>query len=158
IDFDDNAAFTRANIGGPAHLLNYPPNGEMMYVSPQADLTTIDSSGSTNFGVAIKIANDEFVAHGDPTHAKNLILLTDGQNTACVPSPPCSSNSGGATDSLPSPDPPDGSRRNQRTARHEHHPVAADASILPRDRGRTRPLGHLPHPRRGTADRDRNRV
>ena len=100
IDFDDNAAFTRANIGGPAHLLNYPPNGEMMYVSPQADLTTIDSSGSTNFGVAIKIANDEFVAHGDPTHAKNLILLTDGQNTACVPSPPCSSNSGGASDAL----------------------------------------------------------
>src|SRR2546427_7312381 len=34
IDFDDNAAFTRANIGGPAHLLNYPPNGELMYISP----------------------------------------------------------------------------------------------------------------------------
>src|SRR5467141_1352010 len=83
IDFDDTAFFTRANIGGPAHLLNYPPNGELMYVSPQADLSTIDSSGSTNWGAAIKIANDEFVAHGLPTHAWNLIILTDGQNTCC---------------------------------------------------------------------------
>jgi len=83
IDFDDNAAFTRANIGGPAHLLNYPPNGELMYISPQADLSTIDSSGSTNWGAAIKIANDEFVAHGMPAHAWNLIVLTDGQNTCC---------------------------------------------------------------------------
>ena len=100
IDFDDAAFFTRANIGGPAHFLNYPPNGELMYVSPQADLNTIDSAGSTNFGVAIYIANNEFVAHGDPQHAWNMILLTDGQNTACVPSPPCSSNSGGASDAL----------------------------------------------------------
>src|SRR6267378_1654516 len=83
IDFDDTAAFTRANIGGPAHFLNYPPNGELMYVSPQSDLSTIDSSGSTNFGMAIKIANDEFVAHGMPQHAWNIILLTDGQNTCC---------------------------------------------------------------------------
>src|SRR5467141_4224903 len=83
IDFDDTAFFTRANIGGPAHFLNYPPNGELMYISPQADLTTIDSSGSTNWGAAIKIANDEFVAHGIPAHAWNLIVLTDGQNTCC---------------------------------------------------------------------------
>ncbi len=83
IDFDDNAFFTRANIAGPAHFLNYPPNGELMYISPQADLTTIDSSGSTNWGAAIKIANDEFVAHGIPAHAWNLIVLTDGQNTCC---------------------------------------------------------------------------
>src|SRR5436853_1675784 len=83
IDFDDLAHFTRANIGGPAHFLNYPPNGELMYISPQADLTTIDSAGSTNWGAAIKIANDEFVAHGIPAHAWNLIILTDGQNTCC---------------------------------------------------------------------------
>src|SRR5712691_1864934 len=100
IDFDDQAFFTRANIGGPAHFLNYPPNGELMYVSPQADLSTIDSSGSTNFGVAIYIANNEFVARGNPAHAWNIILLTDGQNTACVPSPPCSSNSGAASNAL----------------------------------------------------------
>src|SRR5213595_1929389 len=83
IDFDDQAHFTRANVGGPAHLLNYGPNGELMYISPQSDLTTIDSSGSTNWGAAIKIANDEFVAHGIPAHAWNLIVLTDGQNTCC---------------------------------------------------------------------------
>src|SRR2546421_8263093 len=83
IDFDDNALFTRANIGGPAHFLNYGPNGELMYISPQADLDTIDSSGSTNWGAAIKIANDEFVAHGIPANAWNLIVLTDGQNTCC---------------------------------------------------------------------------
>jgi hypothetical protein len=100
IDFDDTAHFTRANVGGPAHLLNYPPNGELMYVSPQADLNTIDSSGSTNFGVAIWLANNEFVAHGNPQHAWNVILLTDGQNTACTPSPPCSSDSGAASDAL----------------------------------------------------------
>ncbi|HKW43496.1 MAG TPA: vWA domain-containing protein, partial [Thermoplasmata archaeon] len=100
IDFDDQAHFTRANVGGPTHLLNYGPNGELMYVSPQADLNTIDSSGSTNFGMAIYLANNEFVAHGDPSHAWNMILLTDGQNTACVPSPPCSSDSGAASDAL----------------------------------------------------------
>src|SRR6059058_1451765 len=83
IDFDDQAHFTRANVGGAAHLLNYGPNGELMYISPQSDLTTIDSSGSTNWGAAIKIANDEFVAHGIPAHAWNLIVLTDGQNTCC---------------------------------------------------------------------------
>src|SRR5437667_10167 len=83
IDFDAQAHFTRANVGGPAHLLNYGPNGELMYISPQSDLTTIDSSGSTNWGAAIKIANDEFVAHGIPAHAWNLIVLTDGQNTCC---------------------------------------------------------------------------
>jgi hypothetical protein len=100
IDFDDTAHFTRANVGGPTHLLNYPPNGELMYVSPQADLNTIDSSGSTNFGMAIYLANNEFVAHGIPSKAWSLILLTDGQNTACTPSPPCSSDSGAASDAL----------------------------------------------------------
>ena len=83
IDFDDNAFFTRANIGGPAHFLNYPPNSQLMYVSPQADLDTIDSSGTTNWGAAIQIANNEFVAHGNASHAWNLIVLTDGQNTCC---------------------------------------------------------------------------
>src|SRR2546422_1027049 len=72
IDFDDTAAFTRANIGGPAHLLNYPPNAELMYVSPQADLSTIDSSGSKNWGAPIKIANEEFDADGQPAPPRNL--------------------------------------------------------------------------------------
>src|SRR5947207_7091448 len=81
IDFDDQAHFTRANVGGPAHLLNYGPNGELMYISPQSDLTTIDSSGSTNWGAAIKSAKDEFVAHGIPAHAWSRIVLTAGQHT-----------------------------------------------------------------------------
>jgi hypothetical protein len=83
IDFNSVARFTRVNVGGPAHLLNYPPNGELMYVSPQADLGTVGVGGSTNWGDAIRIANNEFVAHGDPKHAWNLIVLTDGQNTCC---------------------------------------------------------------------------
>src|SRR5438309_11169073 len=82
IDFDDNAFFTRANIGVPAHFLNYPPNRDLMYISPQGALTTIDSSRSTNRGAAINIANDEFVAHGIPPDAWNLIVTTDGQNTS----------------------------------------------------------------------------
>jgi hypothetical protein len=85
IDFNDVAQFTRLNVGGPAHFLNYPPNGELMYVSPQADLGTIGPPPfrATDWGSAIRIANDEFVAHGDPKHAWNLIVLTDGQNTCC---------------------------------------------------------------------------
>jgi hypothetical protein len=85
IDFNDVAQFTRLNVGGPAHLLNYPPNGELMYVSAQADLGTIGPPPfrATDWGSAIRIANDEFVAHGDPKHAWNLIVLTDGQNTCC---------------------------------------------------------------------------
>jgi hypothetical protein len=85
IDFNDVAQFTRQNVGGPAHLLNYPPNSELMYVSPQADLGTIGPPpfAATDWGSAIRIGNDEFVAHGDPKHAWNLIVLTDGQNTCC---------------------------------------------------------------------------
>ncbi len=91
IDFNSVARFTRSNCPNPpwcsdtgtAHLLNYPPNQALMYVSAQADLGTIGVGGSTDWGSAIKIANDEFFAHGDPKHAWNLIVLTDGQNTCC---------------------------------------------------------------------------
>src|SRR2546430_2935725 len=62
IDFDDNAAFTRANIGGPGHILHHPPNVELIYISPQTDLSTIDSSGGTDWGGGIKNADDEIVA------------------------------------------------------------------------------------------------
>src|SRR5207249_1260715 len=62
IDFDDNAFFTRANIGGPAHFLNYPPNSQLMYVSPQADLneplmkTVTGNTGGTYYHA--QTAND----------------------------------------------------------------------------------------------------
>src|SRR5256884_776839 len=54
IDFDDNAFFTRANIGGPAHFPYYPPQGGPMYISPPAEPPTIHSSGSTHWGAAIQ--------------------------------------------------------------------------------------------------------
>jgi hypothetical protein len=81
VDFSDRVFFTRQNIGGPIHHLNYPPNGELMYVSPKADLDTMVANGRTDYGNAIRISNDEFAAYGDPKHVWNMILLTDGINT-----------------------------------------------------------------------------
>jgi len=81
VDFDDNALFTRANVGGPVHHLFTPGHNGPPYTEAQSDLDTIDASGSTNFGDAIRIANDEFIAYGDRNHAWVMILLTDGRNT-----------------------------------------------------------------------------
>lgn len=81
VDFDGDAVFTRVNVGGPPHLLgSVGHNGLPDYSDPQADLDTIDQSGSTNFGDAIRIANDEFITHGDGFHEFVMILLTDGEN------------------------------------------------------------------------------
>src|SRR5205809_1316984 len=55
IDFDDQAHFTRANVGGPAHLLNYGPNGELMYISPQSDLTRSDRRGGRTGGAPSRL-------------------------------------------------------------------------------------------------------
>lgn len=81
VDFDSDAQFTRANVGGPVHHLFTVGHNGPPYTEAQSDLDTIDASGSTNFGDAIRIANDEFVAYGDRTHAWVMILLTDGRNT-----------------------------------------------------------------------------
>jgi hypothetical protein len=81
VDFSDKVHFTRQNVGGPIHHLNYPPNGQLMYVSPQADLDTMVANGLTDYGNGIRISNDEFALNGDPKHAWNMILLTDGINT-----------------------------------------------------------------------------
>ena len=81
VDFDDNALFTRANVGGPVHHLFTPGHNGPPYSEAQTDLDTIDASGSTNFGDAIRIANDEFIAYGDRAHVWVMILLTDGRNT-----------------------------------------------------------------------------
>lgn len=81
VDFDSDAQFTRANVGGPVHHLFTPGHNGPPYTEAQTDLDTIDASGSTNFGDAIRIANDEFIAYGDRTHAWVMILLTDGRNT-----------------------------------------------------------------------------
>jgi len=81
VDFDSVARFTLANVGGPImHLYSVGHNGFPDYAQAQSELDTIDANGGTNFGDAIRIANDEFRSYGDPKHAKVMILLTDGQN------------------------------------------------------------------------------
>ncbi|HYR81857.1 MAG TPA: vWA domain-containing protein [Thermoplasmata archaeon] len=84
VDFDSLAWLTRQNVGGPAHhLFSAYNNGIPDYSGAQADLDTIDQSGSTNFGAALFVANNELISYGVRSHAWAIILLTDGQNTCC---------------------------------------------------------------------------
>lgn len=39
----------------------------------------IDSSGGTDIGAGVRVANTELIGRGDPTHARIQILLTDGE-------------------------------------------------------------------------------
>jgi hypothetical protein len=81
VDFDDVARLTKRNVGGVAHHLNTPGHeGIPDYAEAQTDLDTIDNRGGTNFGDAIRIANDELQGYGDRRHAWVMILLTDGEN------------------------------------------------------------------------------
>lgn len=81
VDFDDNAALTRANVGQQAfHLWSQGNDGIPDYSRPQSDISTIDSNGGTNFGGALQVSNNELIANGKPSHAWVVILLTDGQN------------------------------------------------------------------------------
>ena len=83
VDFDDDALLTTANVGGSPHHLNTPGHDGIPNYDPvKSDLDTIDSAGGTNFGDAIRIANDELAAYGDRRHAWVEILLTDGENNA----------------------------------------------------------------------------
>src|SRR5437870_4213058 len=84
VDFNGVARLTRTNVGGPAHHLFSPyNNGIPDYSGAQADLDTIGSSDSTNFGAALFVANNELITYGVRSHAWVIILLTDGQNTCC---------------------------------------------------------------------------
>src|SRR3989449_1932772 len=84
VDFDSLAWLTRQNVGGPAHhLFSAYNNGIPDYTGAQADLDTIDQSGSTNFGAALFVANNELISYGIRSHAWAIILLTDGDNTCC---------------------------------------------------------------------------
>jgi len=84
VDFDSVARLTRANVGGPAHhLYSTYNNGLPDYSGAQADLDTIDAAGTTNFGAAIQVSNDELITYGLPNRAWVIILLTDGYNTCC---------------------------------------------------------------------------
>ncbi len=82
VDFDSVARLTRANVGGVAHhLYTLSNSGIPDYSGAQSDLDTIDASGSTNFGAAILVANDELIQNGLRNRAWVEILLTDGHNT-----------------------------------------------------------------------------
>src|SRR3989475_11187179 len=84
VDFDSTAHLTLQNIGGAAHhLFSTYNNGIPDYSGAQTDLNSIDQSGSTNFGAALQVANDELISYGIRSHAWVIILLTDGQNTCC---------------------------------------------------------------------------
>src|SRR5439155_995922 len=84
VDFDSVARLTRTNVGGPAHhLFSAYNNGIPDYTDAQADLDTIDQAGSTNFGAARFVANNELISFGIRSHAWAIILLTDGDNTCC---------------------------------------------------------------------------
>ncbi len=48
------------------------------YVQIKRDIDTIDSSGGTAIGAALKVANDELIKNGNPNHIQVIILLTDG--------------------------------------------------------------------------------
>src|SRR5947209_3396482 len=84
VDFDSTAHLTLQNIGGAAHhLFSTYNNGIPDYSGAQTDLNSIDQSGSTNFGAALFVANNELISYGIRSHAWVIILLTDGQNTCC---------------------------------------------------------------------------
>src|SRR6266571_2105806 len=84
VDFDSTAHLTLQNIGGPAHhLFSTYNNGVPDYSGAQTDLNSIDQSGSTNFGAALFVANNELISFGVRGKAWVIILLTDGQNTCC---------------------------------------------------------------------------
>ncbi len=63
VDFDSTAHLTLQNIGGPAHhLFSTYNNGIPDYSGAQTDINSIDQSGSTNFGAALFVANNELIS------------------------------------------------------------------------------------------------
>ena len=94
VDFDSCTRLTRlvvvscnsatgypsSTTGVAHHLYATGHNGDPNYAEAQTDLDLIDASGGTNYGTAIQLANNEFIAYGDRSHAWAMILLTDGLN------------------------------------------------------------------------------
>ena len=90
VAFNGRSYLTQANVGGTPHHLTDPfMCGVPDYSQPQADLGTISDIDSTNIGLAIQTANNEFIANGHPGKAWIEILLTDGQNECGGSRPPC---------------------------------------------------------------------
>src|SRR3990170_81687 len=84
VDFDSDAWLTKRNLGASYqqhHMIQPGHECTPSFDEVKLDLDTIDSSGSTNSGAALKVANDEFQAYGDHRHQWVTILLTDGRNT-----------------------------------------------------------------------------
>lgn len=48
------------------------------FVAAKAAVDRIDSSGGTNIGAGVSLGNSELINRGDPSHARAMILLTDG--------------------------------------------------------------------------------
>ncbi|HTD82049.1 MAG TPA: vWA domain-containing protein [Thermoplasmata archaeon] len=84
VDFDNDAFLTKQNVGGaPHHLTMVSHNCFPNFDEAKTDVDTIDQSGSTNYGAALLVANNELLGYGDKNRARVIILLTDGQNTCC---------------------------------------------------------------------------
>lgn len=49
--------------------------------SVNASIDSLDSSGGTNIGAGVSVANNHLISSGDPEHAWMMILLTDGQGS-----------------------------------------------------------------------------
>ena len=83
VDFDGDAWLTKRQKGPTyrEHHLSEPGHEcTPTFDEVKTDLDTIDSSGSTNFGEALRVANTEFERFGDHRHTWITILLTDGEN------------------------------------------------------------------------------
>ena len=83
VDFDSNAWLTKRQLGSTyrEHHLSEPGHEcTPTYDEVKTDLDTIDSDGGTNFGEALRVANQEFARFGDHRHEWITILLTDGVN------------------------------------------------------------------------------
>lgn len=51
------------------------------FVAVKQAVDRVDSSGGTNIGAGVALANRELISNGDPDHLKVQILLTDGQGS-----------------------------------------------------------------------------
>ncbi len=48
------------------------------FAAAKAAVDLVNSSGGTNIGAGVSVANNELINNGDPTHARVQIVLTDG--------------------------------------------------------------------------------
>ena len=86
LDFDQDCAWTRANVGGAEHHLDSPGHdGIPDYSDPKADLDTIDANGATNLLCPLQEMNQEFATYGNASRPWAAVLFTDGADTVGNP-------------------------------------------------------------------------